>query len=231
MSSIDLAKLCLGESKDAHSNFVIKAKKVIGVGALLNFQERETYGNNNTRITYNLPEREACLMAMSYSYELQAKVYDEWQSLKLKNNLPDFTNPAIAARAWADEVEARQLAIEQKEVALVEVDRLQGVCNTITAQFKHGITPNKFALQLRGVNVQKVNTTLVSLGKLRHVDNGYMPTSISRDDLFKANFGDHGQYATVTLKGAKWLYRLYLSNKLPMKKTWDGSFDHLVFEV
>jgi anti-repressor protein len=31
--------------------------------------------------------------------------------------LPDFTNPAIAARAWADQVEAKQVAIAQLEAA------------------------------------------------------------------------------------------------------------------
>lgn len=81
MSSIDLAKLCVGDSKDAHSDFMKKAKRVLG-DTLGNFSDRETYGNNNTRIILLLPEREACLMAMSYSYELQAYVFDEWQRLK-----------------------------------------------------------------------------------------------------------------------------------------------------
>lgn len=80
MSSVDLAKLCVGEAKDAHSNFMIKAKKVLG-DKLVNFQELEKY-LRGTRTILLLPEREACLMAMSYSYELQAKVYDEWQLLK-----------------------------------------------------------------------------------------------------------------------------------------------------
>lgn len=30
MSSVDLAKLCVGESKDVHSNFMKKAEKVLG---------------------------------------------------------------------------------------------------------------------------------------------------------------------------------------------------------
>lgn len=66
MSSVDLAKLCVGDAVNAHTNFMVKAKKVLG-DTLLNFQERETYGNNNSRIILLLPEREACLMAMSYS--------------------------------------------------------------------------------------------------------------------------------------------------------------------
>lgn len=34
----------------------------------------------------------------------------------------------------------------------------------------------------------------------------------------------------LTLKGAKWMYKLYLAHELPMKRDWDGKFDHVVFE-
>ena len=70
MSSLDLAKLCVGDKKDAHSDFVKKMKKVIDEDMLGNFSEHVKYAKG-TRTIYNLPEREACLMAMSYSYELQ----------------------------------------------------------------------------------------------------------------------------------------------------------------
>ncbi|MDR2074465.1 MAG: hypothetical protein LBP36_03825 [Oscillospiraceae bacterium] len=33
-------------------------------------------------------------------------------------NLPDFTNPAVAARAWAEEVERRQIAENQRDEAI-----------------------------------------------------------------------------------------------------------------
>ncbi len=80
MSSIDLAKLCVGNSKDAHSNFMKKAKTVLK--DVVNFYDIEKDSMNRDRTILLLPEREACLMAMSYSYELQACVYDEWQKLK-----------------------------------------------------------------------------------------------------------------------------------------------------
>ena len=49
-----------------------KVPKVLGIDAP-KFLGTQTYGNNNTREVYNFPKREACLMAMSYSYDLQAK--------------------------------------------------------------------------------------------------------------------------------------------------------------
>lgn len=85
MSSVDLAKICVGDTKNAHSHFMEKAKKVLGE-QFPNFREQQSYrkgnGSYGVRFVLFLPEREACLMAMSYSYELQAHVFDEWQRLK-----------------------------------------------------------------------------------------------------------------------------------------------------
>ena len=81
MSSLDLAEMCVGTSKDSHSDFMKKAKKVLGEGI---GKFSDTYVHPQNKQDYAclmLPEREACLMAMSYSYELQAKVYDAWKAL------------------------------------------------------------------------------------------------------------------------------------------------------
>ncbi|SET61102.1 Phage anti-repressor protein [Nitrosospira multiformis] len=47
------------------------------------------------------------------------------KSLTVVPTLPDFTNPAIAARAWADEVEAKQAALVQLEAAKPSVEFVQ----------------------------------------------------------------------------------------------------------
>lgn len=62
---------------------------------------------------YRFPKREACLMAMSYSYELQAKVFDRMTELEAASAaagpaLPNFTDPAAAAIAWAEEFKAKR---------------------------------------------------------------------------------------------------------------------------
>lgn len=230
MSSLDLAKLCVGESKDAHSNFMKKAEKVLG-GGVVNFYDTYKSVQGKDLPCLMLPEREACLMAMSYSYELQAYVFDAWQSLKLKSQ------PSLPS--------AKELALmvikaeEEKEAAMLEVDRLQGVCNTITAQFAKGTSAPVFCRQLNGVNVQQVNNRLIEMGMLLKTQRGLEPTSYARDKYFKVIYIDKtnektgwsGQKAetTLTLAGAKWLYRAYISNRLPMKKTWDGNLVHVEF--
>ncbi|WP_199224814.1 hypothetical protein [Falsochrobactrum shanghaiense] len=50
----------------------------------------------------------------SASPEFTAALVDEWQRLKNGGTMPDFTNPAIAARAWAEQYEARLLAERTK---------------------------------------------------------------------------------------------------------------------
>jgi hypothetical protein len=103
------------ESVLRHDHFMAKVPKVLG-DAAPKFLGTAPYINGTgaklERAIYNLPKREACLMAMSYSYELQAKVFDrmtelEAQQAKTNIALPNFANPAEAARAWALEYEAR----------------------------------------------------------------------------------------------------------------------------
>lgn len=77
-------------------------------------------GSIRERTIYHFPKREACLMAMSYSYDLQAKVYDHMTALENQLTtaaLPDFTNPVAAARAWADQFEkASHVAITNQHL-------------------------------------------------------------------------------------------------------------------
>ena len=107
-----------GESELRHRDFTAKVPKVLGEEMSEKFRTslKDAYGRDQPGYTF--PKREACLMAMSYSYDLQAKVFDRMTALEEQANkpafaLPDFTNPAIAARAWADQVDkAEVLAVE-----------------------------------------------------------------------------------------------------------------------
>lgn len=102
-----------------HDDFMRKVPGVLGDNHAPKFIGTQNYGNNNTRHIYNFPKREACLMAMSYSYELQARVFDRMTSmedaLKAKNSF-DITNPAHLLQAI--EVQAK-LNIELSEKVAV----------------------------------------------------------------------------------------------------------------
>lgn len=117
-----------------HDSFMDKVPNVFGEKAASIPIGTASYVVNNAlrhRPIYTFHKREACLMAMSYSYDLQAKVYDRMTDMEeqAKFKLPDFTNPAIAARAWADMADkAQELFLEnnskqqQLDLAAPKVD-------------------------------------------------------------------------------------------------------------
>ena len=126
MSSVDLAKMCVPaltksgkENKEQHSDFMKKAKQVLGEG-IGNFSDTYIHPQNGQPYPYLLlPEREACLMAMSYSYELQAKVYDAWQALRNTNVQPQHVIPQSYGQALRLAAE-QTIKVEQQEVIILE---------------------------------------------------------------------------------------------------------------
>jgi len=105
-----------GEAALQHKHFLDKVPLVLGDGYAEFSATYQHPQNKQTYPMYRFPKREACLMAMSYSYDLQAKVFDRMTELEqsTKPALPDFTNPIAAARAWADQYEARLIAEKTK---------------------------------------------------------------------------------------------------------------------
>lgn len=126
MTSLEMVEFINSQRKDGeaelrHDHFMVKVPKVLGEEVAPKFLGTTTYingaGAHVPRNIYRFPKREACLMAMSYSYDLQAKVYDRMTALEERQrpiSLPNFANPADAARAWAEQYEARLLAERTK---------------------------------------------------------------------------------------------------------------------
>lgn len=174
-------------------------------------------------------KRDTYVVVAQLSPEFTASLVDRWQELETKAavSLPDFNNPAVAARAWADQVEKSQQAQQ-------EVQRLQGVCETIASQFVPGMTPPDFARLLNGVNTKALQTWMVNQGMLMVAHKGYKATSYYRDRYLTQRVTEAGElpgrpYVVLTTIGAKLIYKKYLKGELPMKKTWDGKFTHDIF--
>lgn len=73
--------------------------------------------------------------------------------------VPDFSDPAAAARAWADEY-------EEKNKALGYVQRQARYIDHLEELFSEGLTPVQFCRRLNGVNTNKVNHWLSVVGWL-----------------------------------------------------------------
>ena len=72
-----------GYTEVVHADLLKRVPKVLG-GDAGNFSSVYLGGNGQERPCYIFPKREACLMAMSYSYALQAKVFDRMTALEEK---------------------------------------------------------------------------------------------------------------------------------------------------
>jgi len=104
-----------GYAELRHRDFMAKVPEVLGAGVcekfrapMVNMQNQQEYS------IFVFQKREACLMAMSYSYELQAKVFDRMTELEAKQPAPrELTRMEllqIAMDAEKEKLEALALA-------------------------------------------------------------------------------------------------------------------------
>lgn len=129
MSSIELVQFVnnqrqVGVAVLMHSDFLKKVPQVLGEVAG-NFSSYYVASNGKTNPCYDFPKREACLMAMSYSYDLQAKVFDRMTALESPAApvIPQSLSAALRLAAdQAEQIEQQQaqLAIAAPKAAFVD---------------------------------------------------------------------------------------------------------------
>ena len=118
--------------------------------------------------------------------------------------LPDFTNPAIAARAWADEYQAKQIAQEQLTLAAPKVAHYDAVVERSTL-----LNATQVAHSVGLPSAQALNKKLESMG----VYNG----NCKRGKEFRAWVIEKGlgvmkqastghQQPLFTTKGQAWIF-------------------------
>ncbi|TCP03077.1 Rha family transcriptional regulator [Rubrivivax gelatinosus] len=111
MSSREIAQL----TGKRHDNVMADIRKMLvelhGEGGLLSFQDTHANEQNGQNYPiFRLPKRETLILIAGYSIPLRARIIDRWQELEEQAAgvrqvaaLPDFSNPAAAARAWAEQ--------------------------------------------------------------------------------------------------------------------------------
>jgi hypothetical protein len=163
--------------------------------------------------------------------ELQAKLnlyraeayyaLDAWFRQGLRSNptvqevlsLPDFTNPAEAARAWADQYEKRQ-ALEAENAKLAPKAQ---VYDAVVAD--QVMKVHEFARSLHGVNTVQTKRDLMRAGYLHREWGDYRVRTQYRDKLFveKLNPFSGKMDIYVTDEGKKVMTKLYNEGCLTMK--------------
>ena len=106
-----------------HADFMAKVPKVLGGELSEKFRSVYTDTTGRTLPCYRFPKREACLMAMSYSYELQAQIFDRMTAMEnhiAAQNLPSYAidDPIERAKKWIEEEKQKQLVIQERDHAI-----------------------------------------------------------------------------------------------------------------
>jgi phage antirepressor YoqD-like protein len=73
---------------------------------------------------YQVSKRDSFVVVAQLSPEFTAALVDRWQALESRQSvtLPDFSNPAAAARAWAEQFELQQAANQALIIAAPKVE-------------------------------------------------------------------------------------------------------------
>ena len=212
MSSLEIAKLT-GKRHDNVMADIRNMLKELGILAP-EFSGTRLVRGKEYKI-YNLPKRECLILVSGYSATLRAKIIDRWQKLEAevkepKYQLPDFTNPVEAARAWANEVEAKQ-ALEHKveedkpKVKFFEdIGDANNLQNMTAVSQALGIGRNTLFKQLRDMGIFQKDKTYPYT---RFINEGYF--------VVKEKVAPNGNFFSqtfVTGKGLQYLYNKLILN-------------------
>lgn len=136
MSSLEIAEL----TGKRHSD-VLEAIRNMEPAWEKTAQRKFTLGtyqdaNNQPRPCYYLDKRECLYIATKFKDEARAKLVLRWEELEVKERrnmtmLPDFSNPAAAARAWASEYEMKMLESKRADAAEQQVFALSQEISTM----------------------------------------------------------------------------------------------------
>jgi phage antirepressor YoqD-like protein len=143
--------------------------------------------NNQSRPCYYLNKRECLYIATKFNDKARAKLILRWEELEnvhYKNvlALPDFTNPAEAARAWAEQYESRMLEAKRADEAEQQVLQLAAEVEKMQPKVSYYdmILNNKSTVlvtqiaQDYGMSAKAFNKTLNELGVQRKVNDQWI---------------------------------------------------------
>ena len=229
MSSLEIAKLTGKPHNDVMKAIrtMEPAWKKISEGNFSLASYSDAQGKQ--RPCYELTKTECLYVATKFNDEARAKLVLRWEELEQKQRakmlqLPDFTDPAEAARAWAQEYEQKQvLAIENKRLEeeniqlVIENQELKNDKNylDIIMRSKELLTISQIA-QDYGMSGKAMNKLLADMGVqysingqwilyAKYKDCGYVS---SRSIEFIRNNGqrDYRLHTEWTQAGRKFLY-------------------------
>lgn len=184
MTSLQIAEVT-GKRHDAVLRDI---RNTISSGAGAHNFVEATYNDKQgkERPMYDLTPKGCLILASGYDVVLREKIIDKLEEYQQKDSqmvaLPDFTNPAEAARAWAEQYELKQIEAKRADEAEAQVLMLSNELeqlapkvsyyDTILAS-KATVTTTQIA-QDYGMSAMKFNKTLEELRVQRKVNGQWI---------------------------------------------------------
>lgn len=216
MSSREIADLV--ESRHDNVRVTIERLASRAVIALPAIQEKATAGRPAKEYIFSGEQgkRDSIIVVAQLCPEFTAHLVDRWQELESRQQvtLPDFTNPVVAARAWADQVEAAQIAQQALSIAApkaafvdryVESTGLKGfrqvakLLKANEARFREFLVDRKIMYRLSGEWMAYQN----------HIDAGRFDVKTGSSDS-----GHAFNQTKFTPKGVHWVAGLWAQHNL-----------------
>jgi anti-repressor protein len=181
----------------------------------------DAMGRSRKEAVYHVGKRDSYVVVAQLSPEFTARLVDRWQELEAAAAvpalaLPDFTNPAIAARAWAEQFEAKlalsaQIVTDAPKVAFAEAIRsIDGVCHIEKVAKTIGIGRNKFFKRLRDDGILMRS----NLPYQKYIDRDYFTVNEQEPYTDKEGVKHPTFTAMVTGAGQVFLVRKYSPSAL-----------------
>lgn len=159
MTSREIAELCNKEHRNVCRDIDTLNESYEQMGLLKVEQGYYTLQNtgNQQHRQFSLSKEQTVDLITGYRADIRIRINRRWAELEAQVNeqspviaLPDFTNPAAAARAWADEVEAKLVTQEQLAIAQPKADALDYISTAVNSLNARdtakslGMQPQKF---------------------------------------------------------------------------------------
>ncbi|MEO8641734.1 phage antirepressor KilAC domain-containing protein [Pseudomonas sp.] len=170
---------------------------------------------------YLVSKRDSFVIVAQLSPEFTAALVDRWQELESHQalSLPDFSSPAAAARAWAEQFELQQTANEALAIA---APKAAFVDQYVEASGSMGF---RQVAKLLSANERQFRQMLLDKGAMYYLGGVLTPYSQHQDaDRFEVKTGTsetsgHAfSQARFTPKGVQWVAGLWSTYQMEISK-------------
>ena len=195
-------------------------KGVFTLPPLVETSFRGVDGRGQTVAVYHLDKRSSLIVVAQLCPEFTARIVDRWQELEAKvaqpaPAIPDFSNPAIAARAWADQYEQRQAAEKQLALAAPKVEFVDRYVESTGLKSFRQVAKLLQANEARFRDFLKDKHIMYKLGgewvaHQQHIDAGRFQVKAGTSEVSGHAFNS----CRFTPKGVNWIAGLWAQYQL-----------------